>query len=225
MVAAGVSRHDRAWPAGMMGNAAAVDDRLGPMMNGAGGMMNGLGSGNTGAPIETSQEAAQRVDGWLGASGYDGFQVEEVMAFTNGYYLAIEDPDGNGAFELLLDPASGALWLEPGPNMMWNTSYGMMGGRPGSAMMGQGMWQGMMGGAQAAGAGPVTAAQAQSVAQGWLDEFAPGETARAPRAFPGYFTLDTARDGVTVGMLSVNASTGAVWYHGWHGRFLDELEL
>jgi len=25
-------------------------------------------------------------------------------------------------------------------------------------------------------------------------------------------------------MLSVQATTGAVWYHGWHGRFLDMAE-
>jgi hypothetical protein len=37
--------------------------------------------------------------------------------------------------------------------------------------------------------------------------------------------LDTERDGRFVGMLSVNARTGAVWYHGWHGSFIDELEL
>jgi len=26
------------------------------------------------------------------------------------------------------------------------------------------------------------------------------------------------------GMLSVNAYTGAVWYHWWHGRFLSMIE-
>ena len=43
--------------------------------------------------------------------------------------------------------------------------------------------------------------------------------------FPGYYTLDTTRNGKTVGMLSVNARTGAVWHHGWHGRFLGEQEF
>jgi len=27
-----------------------------------------------------------------------------------------------------------------------------------------------------------------------------------------------------VGMLSVNASTGTVWYHWWHGRFVRMAE-
>ena len=33
---------------------------------------------------------------------------------------------------------------------------------------------------------------------------------------------DTVKNGKTHGMLSVNASTGAIWYHGWHGTFLAE---
>ena len=49
-------------------------------------------------------------------------------------------------------------------------------------------------------------------------------TAGAPVAFPGYYTLDTERNGSVEGMLSVNVQTGAVWYHAWHGSFLDELE-
>jgi hypothetical protein len=43
--------------------------------------------------------------------------------------------------------------------------------------------------------------------------------------YPGYYTFDTTRNGKTFGMLSVNASTGAVWYHGWHGSFLAEQDF
>src|SRR4030042_381249 len=48
----------------------------------------------------------------------------------------------SGAFEVLVDPTTKAVFLEYGPAMMWNTDYGMMGGR-GFGMMGSG---GMMGG-------------------------------------------------------------------------------
>ncbi len=41
-----------------------------------------------------------------------------------------EKSSGIGAFEALIDPYTGTLYSEPGPNMMWNTRYGMM-----SAMM------------------------------------------------------------------------------------------
>src|SRR5674476_1242642 len=32
--------------------------------------------------------------------------------------------------------------------------------------------------------------------------------------------MDTVSGGNTVGMLSVNATTGAVWYHTWHGTYI-----
>ena len=43
--------------------------------------------------------------------------------------------------------------------------------------------------------------------------------------FPGYYTLDVTRDGRTLGMLSVNAYSGQVWYHNWHGTFIQEKDL
>jgi len=39
----------------------------------------------------------------------------------------------------------------------------------------------------------------------------------ASQSFPGYYTFDYGRTKVE-GMLSVNAATGAVWPHTWHGR-------
>lgn len=39
-------------------------------------------------------------------------------------------------------------------------------------------------------------------------------------AFPGYYTVHTLRGDQVAGMLSVNATTGAVRYHAWHGRFI-----
>jgi hypothetical protein len=39
-------------------------------------------------------------------------------------------------------------------------------------------------------------------------------------AFPGYYTLETLKGGRISGMVSVNASTGAVWPHWWHGAFI-----
>jgi hypothetical protein len=42
--------------------------------------------------------------------------------------------------------------------------------------------------------------------------------------FPGCFSFAAVRDANTSGMLSVNASTGAVWYRGWHGSSLAEKD-
>jgi hypothetical protein len=84
--------------------------------------------------------------------------------------------------------------------MMWNTRYGMH-----------------VRGAQADG---LSKDQAIAAARTWLDRNRPGLTSDDVTAFPGYFTLETARDGKIVGMMSVDASSGAVWYHTWHGTFV-----
>jgi len=48
-----------------------------------------------------------------------------------------------------------------------------------------------------------------------------GRLAQPPDAYPGHYTSETTGDTGTVnGMLSVNAGTGQVWYHSWHGRYL-----
>jgi hypothetical protein len=49
------------------------------------------------------------------------------MAFTNSDYLAVRDPHGKPAFELLTTPNPSWLMEEP-PSMMWNSRYGTMRG-------------------------------------------------------------------------------------------------
>ena len=56
-------------------------------------------------------------------------------------------------------------------------------------------------------------------AAGWR-----GTRGRQARPSRVYYTLHSERDGKVVGMLSVNASTGAVWYHWWHGPSLRMAE-
>jgi hypothetical protein len=102
-----------------------------------------------------------------------------------------------------------------------------MGGEMMGWMMGRG---GMMGGGapadptwtpgDATGAdAEVGTTEARRIAQRWLDANRAGVRAGGPETFPGYYTLHVERDGRIDGMLSVNAYTGAVWYHWWHGRF------
>ena len=71
---------------------------------------------------------------------------------------------------------------------------------------------------------PLTLAQAKIAAQRFLDTHLAGTKTDEAVAFPGY-TIDVSRVGHPVGMLSVNASTGAVWYHAWHGTFLQKKDL
>jgi len=180
-----------------------------------------------------------------------GLHAGEVMEFSNGFYAELLDRDEKGATEVLIDSGNGAVWIEYGPAMMWNTRYGMMsasavtgGGMMGSSgMMGS---AGMMGGwgmmSHAYGWGDrgagfrgdptwtpyggmatrqtISPQEAESIAARWLAANARGLSAGEAEPFPGYYTAHTLRDGEVEGMLSVNAYTGAVWYHWWHGRFI-----
>ena len=50
--------------------------------------------------------------------------VAEIMEFNNNFYVAVkETTTGLGAFELLVDPYSGAVIPEIGPNKKWNARY------------------------------------------------------------------------------------------------------
>jgi len=202
-------------------------------MMGAGGKATSWYAGGQGPvrDIAAARAQAQRFADRI------GLRTAEVMQFANHFYVLLDDKQGRAATEVLVDPRSGAVTLEYGPAMMWNTRYGMMGGRggmmggtAGGGMMGGGMMgsSGMMGSgggpswapAPADVNGPVAAAQAQRIANRWLAAERPGATASRPEALPGYFTVDTLRNGKVEGMLSVDERTGAVWYHWWHGRFV-----
>jgi hypothetical protein len=215
----------------MSGNAGASLYRPG-MTGGAFGGGGGAGAAGDVTPTPAQlTRVGERVNRWLAANGFKGFTVAEVMAFTDNDYVAVHDRSGRPAFELLTDLDTDWVMEEP-PSMMWNTRYGMMGGygsRVGPMMggwYGSGGWHSWSG----SGAGRVTTmAKAVAVADEWLAAGHPGETV-SPDAvhetsmgrFPGYYSFDTMFRGTTFGMLSVNAATGAVWYHGWHGAFLAE---
>ena len=112
--------------------------------------------------MDQAVEAAQQA---VAAYGNPDLALTEVMEFENNFYVeVIEQSTGVHAFELLVDRNTGDVSPEPGPNMMWNTRYGHMGG--------------MMGGwrKDVAGAMPVTPDQALDTAQDWLDRFMPGSS-------------------------------------------------
>jgi hypothetical protein len=85
--------------------------------------------------------------------------------------------------------------------MMRNTRFGMM---PANGI----------------GAALVDSAKARGIPTSWLTVNRPGTTIKNIDAYPGYFTLDLHRNGVVSGMMSVDSSTGAAWYHTWHGAFI-----
>ena len=143
------------------------------------------------------------------AAAIDGdLAVAEVMEFENNFYaLVVEAWVGRGALELLIDPYTGAVGPEPGPNMMWNDKYGHMSSGAG-------------------GENRLSMDEARAFAQQALDAQLPGSTVHEDGAsFYGYYTFDfDGSDGTIAGMLSVEGSTGAVWLHTWHGGFISEWE-
>ncbi len=86
---------------------------------------------------------------------------------------------------------------------------------------------GMMGSWGFTGSGPmtVTAQQAQDIAQRWLDANQQGTSAKQADPFYGFYTIDFQKNGALVGMLSVNGHSGQVWFHSWHGTFIQIRDL
>ncbi len=178
---------------------------------------------------------------YLASVGDSDLEVGEIMEFKQNYYVVFnEESTGMGAFEMLVDKNSGQIFPEYGPNMMWNLKYGsggMMSGRGGmmggfgGMMSGPGGMTGtdygsMMGGyiPQEYSDEPIGEAEAMELAQGFLDVRYSGAEADDPHPFYGYYTIHTTMDGEIFGMLSVNAFSGQVWYHSWHGDFVGMTE-
>ena len=140
------------------------------------------------------------------------------MEFDQNFYALVQEKStGIGAFELLVNRTTGAVVFEPGPDMMWNTKYSMMG----RGMMGDGMMGGSFRTGSATGPMSVTPDQATKYAQAWLDHSFAGDSAGTPDAFYGYYTFHFEKDGKIAGMLSVNGYDGQVWFHSWHGNFVQ----
>lgn len=163
----------------------------------------------------TMDHAAQAARQYVAAYGNPDLTLTEVMQFEDNFYVEVEEESTSiHAFELLVDRNTGAVSPEPGPNMMWNTRYGHMGG-----MMGG--WRGRQ-----AESMSVPQEQAREIAQRWLDRFMPGTSAAEEAdAFYGYYTIHVMKNGQVNGMLSVNGYSGEVWYHSWHGDFVQMKEL
>jgi len=164
----------------------------GGMMGSGGGSMMDTRVWVAGNGVRVTTISAARARATAAASP-SGLHTGEVMQFSQNFYVELKDASGAPAAEVLVDPATGAVFTEYGPGMMWTART-----------------------ATAA----ISADRATAIANDWLRTNAPGQTVGTTDAFPGRYTMDTVSGGNTVGMLSVNATTGAVWYHTWHGTFI-----
>jgi hypothetical protein len=181
-------------------------------------MMGWLGA-PTGSTISID-EAQQSVQSFLDRAGNQDMKIDELMEFDQNFYALIKEKStGIGAFELLVNKGNGTVGFEPGPDMMWNTKYSMMGR---ARMMGG---TGPLGVRASNGSMTITADQAIQSAQSWLDRNYRGDSAGTPDAFYGYYTFHFESSGQIAGMLSVNGYTGQVWFHTWHGSFIQARDF
>ncbi|MEM0445341.1 MAG: PepSY domain-containing protein [Nitrososphaerota archaeon] len=199
-----------------VGSVASPNYDQGPWMMG-GCSCQGWVGGQAPAPRGTRitiEQARDLVENYVSSRIGQGFKIHEIMEFENNFYAIVIESDSNvGAFELIVDPYTGVVSAEPGPNMMWNRKYGMH-----YAMMG---WS-----TEPSIDMPMGPEDAVELARRYLAQrFGEEVVVLEPMRFYGYYTLDYMIGGEVHGMLSVNGYTGDIWYHSWHGGFIKELEL
>lgn len=150
----------------------------------------------------TQDEALKSMENFARQYG-SNVEVEDFMAFSSNYYAVLKDADsGQNIAEVLVDRYSGSAYPEPGPNMMWNTRYGA--------------------GRTQAGSTGYDLAGAKKLAEEFLTGYLPGAQIMESNEMPGYYTFDFGRNN-TEGMLSVNAYSGQIWVHTWHGFYVGGM--
>lgn len=145
--------------------------------------------------------------------------LDEIEEWEYNFYVVVKEasPSDHKAYQLIIDKWTGVVMPEPGPNMLWNWKY--------CGTMGMGGMCGNQGSVN------VNASQATVAANDFLKQrfgrFRAMVVSGSPDLFYGYYTFDVkeVKSGIKSGMLSVNMTTGQVWYHTWHGRFIRGREL
>lgn len=218
-------------------NVASYVDWSGPGQNQKGMTGQWLQQPQTSSRSPITLDQAKTVaEQYLASLQVPNLQIKEIMEFQYNFYVMYYEKDtSNGAFEMLIwkqalssrmmggGMGMGARMMtdvivpEPGPNMMWNTKYNSMG----YGMVGQGM----MGNRNQVTSMVVTKDRAAQIGQAYLDANLSGAKVEDAMQFYGYYTIDFTINGKIAGMLSVNGQTGQVWYHSWHGAFVQEIEM
>ncbi len=188
---------------GMMGGTSGM---MGYMMQMMGGNM--LVSGgipyNSNGSLVSLEQAGEIAEKYLSAQINNDLELADLEEWEFNFYVEYKEKStGTKAFQMLIDKYRGTVSPEMGPNMMWNTKYGMMG-------------------TQATGAKTLTKEQAMASAQQFLDSRLPGTKAEDSGMFYGYYHFDVKKDSRMYGMMDVNGYSGQVWYHTWHGNFIRE---
>ncbi len=191
--------------------------RMGGVMLVSGG--NPYRSDGTIIRMEDAQAIAER---YMNSLNSTDLLLDEIEEWEFNYFVVVKEsaPPQYKAFQLLIDKWTGAVMPEPGPNMMWNQKYAGRGGMMDHHGQGNQWTQPMA----------ITEAEARADAVDFLHHRFPAYPNAAVSSidtFYGFYSLDVTDtgSGVKLGMLSVNGQTGQVWYHTWHGAFIQEMEI
>jgi len=181
--------------AGMMGN---VMQMMGGNMLTSGGV-----SYNSNGSLVNIEQAKYLAEKYLTSQNKPDLELGDLEEWEFNFYAEFKERStGIKAFQIIIDKYGGIISLEMGPTMMWNTKYGMMGTQPGTMTL--------------------TKEQAMASAQQFLDSRLPGTKAEDGGMFNGYYHFDVKKDNKMYGMLDVNGYSGQVWYHTWHGNFIQD---
>ncbi|HEU5433056.1 MAG TPA: hypothetical protein VFU81_15420, partial [Thermomicrobiales bacterium] len=189
---------------GMMGNAGHPGAQ--GLNGGMWGMMASLGMlgsySQADVPLAPS-DVARRLAAFAASCGPD-FHVANVTLFANDAYAQLSDGTGTRLGEVLVDRYTGLVVPEPGPNLLWNTRWGLAAGTLSPPRYDE--------------------LAARELAATFLASYLPGATLRTGAALPGYDTFAYGRGQTIDGLLSVNTMTGAIWAHAWIGPALGGAE-
>ena len=181
----------------------------------------------------TINDAATLAQNYVTQLGNSNLSVKEVDDYSTCFYvMVVEKGTGTGAFELTINNKTGAIAAEQGAMMLWNTKYGMsskgmMGylttGTSGGVMGTGGMMTWLRGTPTTTMA--ISMAQAETVAQQYLNANYTGTTIGQVTTFYGYYTMQVLKDGNIYGMITINGQTGQVLYCSWLGTFMQRTVI
>jgi hypothetical protein len=139
------------------------------------------------------------------------FEIVEMTVYSNSpYYLIVKEKNKKeAAFGLMFDPVRQVVYPEYGPNMIWNQKFGM------AFMMG---WN------SRTNSQKIDREQALENAKDFSRDNGLN-VKEGGYQFSGYYSFYVENNNQPLGFVSVNAYSGEVWAHNWHGNLIEIIEV
>ena len=206
-----------------MGNQDPTN-MMNPGMMGAMMLVSGGTPYRTDGKMISMDDAVTIATKYLASINATGLALDEVEEWEFNFYVVVKEvaPSPYKAFQFLIDKWTGAAMPEPGANMMWGQKYSRMMNSMMDGMTGRMTRRDRKVTVPSISVTPETAAAAAN--QFLRERFSRALVVEgAPDVYYGFYTFDVkdVATGAKYGMLSVNGLTGQVWYHTWHGSFVQ----